>query len=156
MKKSLSVLILSLSLFMIGCSKNESTTLSNELAENNSFEKYNILDIGEVEIDRKEEYEGDEYITAISKITNNSKDIVRDVSVDFSGFKDNVILDSRSEHYDGSLTEGQSVVIEGLFSREDNLDDININSYSYHIGNKYYRVDLISKYVEIGLSLIHI
>lgn len=149
MKKLLSVLILSLSIFSIGCNKNEENTVSNDTA-NNKFEQYNILGISEVDIDTTEEYEGDEYITARVKVTNNSKDIVRDITVDFSGFKDNTIIDSQSPFEGGSINSGQSVVMEGLFFRADALDDIQINSYDYYIGNKYYRVDLISKYVEIG------
>lgn len=145
MKKLLSVLILSLSIFIIGCSK---TTVSNDTA-NNKFEQYNILDISEIEIDTTEEYEGDEYIRAKSKITNNSKDIVRDITVDFSGFKDNTIIDSQSPFEGGSINSGQSVVMEGLFFRADDLDDIQINTYSYTVGDTYYEVDLISKTVDI-------
>lgn len=148
MKKVLSLLILSLSIFIIGCSKNEETTVSNDTTDN-KFEQYNILDISEVEIDTTEEYEGDEYITARVKVTNNTKDIVSGVALDLSGVKDNTIIDYQNASATASLTSGQSAIVEGLFNRDDNLDEVQISSYSYSIGNTDYVVDLVSKTVDI-------
>lgn len=148
MKRILSLLILSLSIFSIGCSKNEENTVSNDTTDN-KFEQYNILDISEVEIDTTEEYEGDEYITARVKVTNNTKDIVSGVALDLSGVKDNTIIDYQNASATASLTSGQSAIVEGLFNRDDNLDEVQISSYSYSIGNTDYVVDLVNKTVDI-------
>lgn len=149
MKRILSLLILSLSIFSIGCSKNEENTVSNDTA-NKKFEQYNILDISEVEIDTTEEYEGDEYITARVKVTNNSEDILKDVTVDFSGYSDNVIIDTIGESVNTSIKPGESAIIERLFERKDNIDSVKINTYNYQIAQDYFEIDLINNLVEIG------
>lgn len=161
MKKFSLVLILSLSVFVIGCNKSEKTTLSQKITEttnitndninnnSNDFDKYNILKIGQVNLDTTEKYEGDDSIDVLSTVTNSSKNIIRNISVTFTGFKNNSIIDYSSGWYEGSLTEGQSVTVESLFNRDDKFDDIKITSYEYYIGKYSYEVDLVSKNVVI-------
>lgn len=159
MKKGIVLLIsiLGLTIFT-GCSTTNNNSDSNSdkiMQENNEeasndFETYDILSFGEIEVDDLEDYEGDEYIDIKAKVTNNSNEIIKTITVDFAFYEDeNTILETTHPQEGGSIKGNQSFYIDALYERSMDVKDIKINSYSYYIGDKYYEVDLISKTVDI-------
>lgn len=122
----------------------------NNKTSSNNFEKYNILSFGEIEINTSEDYEDDEYIDIKTKVTNNSNEIIKTITIDFSLYEDeNTILETTHPQESGPIKGNQSFYIYALYERSMNVKDIKINSYSYYIGDKYYETDLISKTVNV-------
>ena len=122
----------------------------NNKTSSNNFEKYNILSFGEIEINTSEDYEDDEYIDIKTKVTNNSNEIIKTITIDFSLYEDeNTILETTHPQEGGPIEGNQSFYIDALYERSMNVKDIKINSYSYYIGDKYYETDLISKTVNV-------
>lgn len=154
MKKGIILLISILGLITFtGCSSTNNNSdkviQENNETSSNDFEKYNILSFGEIEVDDSEDYEGDEYIDIKTKVTNNSNEIIKTVTINFSLYEDeNTILETTHPQEGGPIEGNQSFYIDALYERSMNVKDIKINSYDYYIGDTYYEVDLISKTVD--------
>lgn len=149
----ISLIIMSLG----GCQNNNSYSdnTQNTTEESNSikteFDKYNVLSFSEVEIDKTPQYEGDDYYYFKVKVTNNSNDSVRTITPVFYAYdKDGTMLVSTEGQEIGSVESNKSLYIEGMVEKDENIDNVKINSYSYYIDKTYYNVDLISEVVDIA------
>ncbi len=151
------LLVFAMGTVVIGCSnnksnENEQTNSNNETTQttSNEFDTYNILTFGEIEVDDSADYEGDEFIDIKAKVTNNSDEIIKTITVDFYFYDDeNTIIDSTHPQEGSSIEANQSFYIDALYDRDMNVDNIKINTYSYYIGDTYYTVDLLSKTAEV-------
>ena len=165
MNKKLAILSIGGMLLLTGC--NNETTKQTELVGTKvtgemgemveeekpkyDFDKHNILTFGEIEVNNTPDYEGDKSINFKCKVTNNSKQMIKNVDVNFSLYdKDNVLLDSKSAWDNTSIPSGNSFYVDSLFdSTEYKVSEIKINSYEYYIGDVYYKVDLMAKSIEV-------
>lgn len=129
--------------------KNTTEENSNNDSSNNEFEEYNILSFSDLKLDKNPRYDGDDYYYLKVKVTNNSNKIVRIITPNFFVYdkKGNMIVSNEGQEM-GSLESNKSLNIETMVKKDTDMDNIKINNYSYYIGEKYYRVDLVSKYAE--------
>lgn len=116
-----------------------------------NFDEHNILTFEEIEVNNTPDYKGDKYIDFKCKVTNNSEQMIKNVDVNFSLYdKDNVLLDSKSAWDDTTIPSGNSFYVDSSFdSTEYKVNEIKIDSYSYYIGDVYYKVDLMAKSIEV-------
>ena len=152
------LMVLTMSILVIGCSNNENNenekvTSNNETVQTNSngsFDTYNILDFGEIEVDDSKDYEGDKFVDIKAKVTNNSNEIIKTITIDFYFYDDeNTMIHSTHPQEGSSIEANQSFYIDALYDRYMDLDKIKINKYSYYIGDTYYTVDLLSKTADV-------
>lgn len=152
-----SIILMSL---LVGCEsssssdtqeKAENTTeeSSNNDSSNSEFEEYNVLSFSDLKLDKNPRYDGDDYYYLKVKVTNNSNKTVRVITPSFFVYdkKGDMIVSADGQEM-GSLESNKSLNIETTVSKDTNMDNVKINNYSYNIGKKYYRVDLVSKYAE--------
>lgn len=167
MKKCKKIMCLLLTLIMmislVGCGNSESestsenqssseveSTSENTVESNSDFDKYNIVSVGDVEINKVPEYEGDKYYDLRVKITNNSDQIIRDASVTFYAYdKEGTMIDTTEGQQNGSIEPNKSFYIESTIEKNKDIDTIKVDLYTYNIGEYYYKVDLISKFAEV-------
>lgn len=149
----ISLIIMSLA----GCQNNNSNsnTAQNATEESNNikteFDQYNVLSFSDVEIDKTPRYEGDTDYYFKVKVTNNSNDPVRTITPVFYAYdKEGTMLVSFEGQELGSVEGNKSLYIEGCVEKDENIDNVKINTYSYYINKTYYNVDLISEVVDIA------
>lgn len=149
----MSLIIMSLA----GCQNNNSNsdTAQNTTEESNDikaeFDQYNVLSFSEVEIDKTPKYEGDTDYYLKVKVTNNSNEPVRTITPTFYAYdKEGTMLVSVEGQEIGSVEGNKSLYIEGCVAKDENIDNVKINTYSYDIDKTYYSVDLISEVVDIA------
>lgn len=151
-------------LLVVGCESSSTSSDTQEKAEstteessendtsssNSEFEEYNILSFSDLKLDKNPKYEGDDSYYLKVKVTNNSNKAVRVITPVFFVYDKNgdMIVSAEGQEI-GSLESKKSLNIEAMVNKDSNMDNIKINHYSYYVGEKYYTVDLISKYAEV-------
>lgn len=152
-------LVVVFGLGVVGCGnevvENElsSVTIEENIIEEpkNNFDDYNILTIGELEIDNTPEYSGDTYVDLKCKVTNNSDKMLSSATVTFALYdEDGVLLETRSGGVYESIPANSSFYVDSIYDQaEINVKEIKIISYDYNIGEAWYQIDLQSKVAEV-------
>lgn len=150
---------------LVGCQNNQSSSNSedtqektsnttegnsNNASSNNEFKEYDILSFSEIKLDKNPTYDGDDFYRLKVKVTNNSNETIRSISPNFFAYDKNgdMIVSVEGQEL-GSIESNKSLNIEAIIDKDTNINSVKINNYSYDIGDKYYTVDVVSKYAEV-------
>lgn len=152
-------LTIMLGLGVIGCSNTvvedglSSATVEGSVVEEpkNNFDDYNILTIGEIEIDNTPEYSGDTYVDLKCKVTNNSDKMLSSATISFALYdEEGVLLDTRVGGVYESIPANSSFYVETIYDQSEfDAKEIKIISYDYNIGEAWYQIDLQGKVAEV-------
>ena len=129
---------------------NESTSSESNSNDNtqSEYDQYNLLSFGKIEIDKSK---GDGYYYIKVKVKNNSDKAIRVISPEMSIYdKSNTLIDSTYPQQQSTIKPKQSFYMDSLVEANEDIDHVEINKYSYYIGNKLYDVDTLSEVIDIS------
>lgn len=117
---------------------------------NNEFKEYNILTFNLVDVDNTyiDPIDGNEYSKLDIEVTNKSEYTLTRLNIGFDLYdKKGDKIGSSSDFYMWTCNSKETFRIESLIDKKENLDNIEVYTYTYMYNN-----DLVEKSVIVNLS----